>query len=110
MTFGALIFGIVALILVDRSRSSSLIAAIIRPNRALAIVLPVVGVLLAVTLVWQPARSVFKFGQLDLIQLAVAPLAGLVILVTSEALKPIWRWSVRRKSENPATQAALMQD
>ena len=110
MTFATLIFGIVALILVDRSRSASIIAAILRPNRALAIVLPVVGVVLAVTLLWQPARSIFGFGQLDLVQLAVAPLAGLVILLTSETLKPIWRWSVRRRSEIPVPQSELVRD
>ena len=40
LTFASLVLGIVALIFVDRSLSSSLITAIRRPNRALAVVLP----------------------------------------------------------------------
>ena len=95
LTFASLVFSIVALILVDRSRSSSILTAITRPNRALAVVLPVVGAVLAVALFWQPARDLFGFAKLDPVHLAVPPLAGLAVLVVLEAIKPIWRWSVR---------------
>jgi len=107
MTFAALVFGIVALILVDRSRSSSINKAILRPNRALAVVLPVVGSLLAVTLFWQPARDLFGFAALDPVFLAVLPAAGLVVLVVLEVLKPLWRWARRGEpDENAKTEAA----
>ncbi len=96
MTFAALILAIVALILVDRSRSSSILTAITRPNRALAIVLPMVGVLLAATLLWPYARDLFGFGALDPAHLAVPPLAGLTVLVVLEVIKPIWRWATQR--------------
>ena len=102
LTFASLVLGIVALILVDRSRSSSILTAITRPNRALAMVLPVVGILLAVTLLWEPARDIFRFAELDPAHLAVPPLAGLIVLLSLEALKPIWHWSLRRRSEIPA--------
>lgn len=95
LTFASLVFGIVALIFVDRSLSSSVITAIRRPNRALAVVLPIVAVLLAVTLFWQPARDLFGFAALDPVFLAVPPLAGLAVLLVLEALKPIWRRTVR---------------
>lgn len=95
LTFATLVFGIVSLILVDRSRSASILTAFSRPNRALAVVLPIVGILLAVTLLWQPARDVFRFAELTPAYLAVPPLAGLAILVALESLKPIWRWSTR---------------
>ena len=95
LTFASLVLGIVALIFVDRSLSSSLITAIRRPNRALAVVLPVVACLLAVTLFWQPARDLFGFAALDSVFLAVPPLAGLAVLLVLEALKPIWRRAVR---------------
>ena len=75
--------------------SSSLITAIRRPNRALAVVLPIVAVLLAVTLFWQPARDLFGFASLDPRFLAIPPLAGVTVLLVLEALKPIWRRSVR---------------
>ena len=110
MTFASLVLAIVALILVDRSRSSSILTAVMRPNRALAVVLPVVGVLLTVTLLWQPARDIFRFAELDPAHLVVPPLAGLIVLLLLEALKPIWRWSLRRRSEIPAPQAALVRD
>lgn len=96
MTFAALIFSIVALILVDRSRSSSVLMAITRPNRALAIVLPIVAALLAVTQFWQPARDLFGFAALQPAFLAVPPLAGLAVLLALEVLKPVWLWALRR--------------
>jgi P-type Ca2+ transporter type 2C len=104
LTFASLVFAIVALILVDRSRSSSILTAITRPNRALAVVLPIVGTLLAVTMFWQPARDLFGFAALDAAHLAVPPLAGLAVLVALELIKPIWRWSVGR---NKAAQVTL---
>jgi len=94
LTFAALVFGIVALILIDRSRSSSILTAILRPNLALAIVLPLVGGLLAITLLWQPARDLFGFAALEPVVLAVPPMAGLAILIVLEGLKPIWRRAV----------------
>jgi Ca2+-transporting ATPase len=96
MTFAALVFAIVALILVDRSRSSSIFTAITRPNRALAVVLPIVAALLAVTLFWPPARDLFGFAALDPAHLAVPPVASLSVLLALELLKPIWRWAVAR--------------
>ena len=96
LTFAALVFGIVALILVDRSRSSSILTAILRPNRALAIVLPIVAGLLAVTLFWQPARDLFGFAAFEPVWLAVPPVAGLIVLIALEIVKPLWRGALRR--------------
>ena len=96
LTFAALIFGIVALILVDRARSSSILTAITRPNRALAVVLPIVATLLAVTMFWQPARDLFNFAALETAFLAVPPLAGLAVLLVLEVMKPLWRWAQGR--------------
>jgi Ca2+-transporting ATPase len=94
LTFASLILCIVALIFVDRSLSASLVTALRRPNRALSVVLPVVAVLLAVTLFWQPARDLFGFELLAPAFLAIPPLAGLAVLVVLEALKPIWRRTI----------------
>ena len=95
LTFASLVLSIVALIFVDRSLSASIITAIRRPNRALAVVVPLVACLLAVTLFWQPARDLFGFAALEPVFLAVPPLAGLALLLVLEALKPIWRHAVR---------------
>jgi P-type Ca2+ transporter type 2C len=82
---------VVALIFVDRSVSSSIITAITRPNRALAIALPIVGALLAITVFWAPARTLFRFGPLDAQWLVVPFGAGIGVTVVLELLKPIWR-------------------
>jgi P-type Ca2+ transporter type 2C len=91
LTFHSFVLCVIALIFVDRSVSSSIITAIIRPNRALAYVLPVVGLLLAVTMFWAPARALFRFGALDAQWLVVPFGAGVAVLIVLELLKPIWR-------------------
>ena len=90
-----LVLGVVALILIDRSTSSSILSALLRPNRALAVVLPVVAALLALTLFWTPARDLFAFGVLEGGWLAAPPLAGIGVLLALEALKPLWRMVLR---------------
>lgn len=105
LTFAALIFCIVALILVDRSRSSSILTAITRPNRALAFVLPIVGILLAHAMFWKPARDLFGFAAFEAAFLAVPPLAGLAVLLVLEVLKPVWRWAQRRSVAESAPAA-----
>ena len=97
LTFHSLVLSVVALIFVDRSLSSSIITAITRPNRALAVALPIVAVLLAVTVFWPAARGLFRFGALDPQWLIVPMGAGIVVLLVLELLKPIWR-SVARSS------------
>ncbi len=91
LTFHSLVLCVVALIFVDRSISASIITAIVRPNRALAYVLPVVGFLLAVTVFWAPARGLFRFGALDPQWLVVPLGAGVTVMVVLELLKPLWR-------------------
>jgi P-type Ca2+ transporter type 2C len=91
LTFHTLVFAIVTLIFVNRSTSASIITAFTRPNRALAVVLPVVGILLAVTVFWDPARALFRFGVLDAVWLIVPLTLSAAILLSLETLKPIWR-------------------
>ena len=95
LTFHSLVLCVVALIFVDRSLSSSIITAITRPNRALAIVVPIVAALLAVTVFWAPARELFSFGALDARWLVVPVGAGVTVLVVLDLLKPIWRATSR---------------
>ncbi len=101
LTFHALVLCVVALIFVDRSISSSIITAIMRPNRALAFVLPIVAVLLAVTVFWAPARQLFRFGALDAQWLAVPLGAGVTVLIILELLKPLWRAATRTSGSQP---------
>ena len=92
LTFFSLVLSIIALIFVNRSSSASLIKAIQRPNRALVIVLPVVAAMLAATLLWPVASSLFRFGPLHADDLAHTFAFGVAVLVALELLKPLWRW------------------
>ena len=91
LVFSALVLSIVALILVDRATTSSLLAAVLRPNRALALVLPVIAAMLGLVLFWPPAEAIFGFGNLAPAWLALPPLAALAVLIGLELVKPLWR-------------------
>jgi Ca2+-transporting ATPase len=97
LAFATLVLGVVALILIDLSNSNLVLSALLRPNKALAVVLPIVATLLAVTLFWAPARELFGFGILSGVWLVVPPLAGIGILLALEALKPLWRMVLRAR-------------
>jgi Ca2+-transporting ATPase len=100
LTFFSLVISIVALIFVNRSNSASLFKAIRRPNRALAMVLPAVAAMLAVTLLWPTARDLFRFGPLHVDDLSLTFGAGLLVLVVLESLK--WAWSFRNRHRGTA--------
>jgi Ca2+-transporting ATPase len=102
LTFFALITAIVALILVNRSASASLLKAVGRPNRALAIVLPLVALMLAVTLLVPFVSNLFRFGPLHADDLLVTLGAGIVVLVVLELFKPLWRAAFGRRRDAPA--------
>jgi Ca2+-transporting ATPase len=89
--FSSLILGIVALIFVDRTASASIAAALLRPNRALSVVLLVVAGTLATALFWPPAQRLFGFSGLPAPWTGLPLLAGFAVLVGLEALKPLWR-------------------
>lgn len=91
LTFFALVMSIVALILVNRSTSASILKAIRRPNRALAIVLPLVVLMLAATLVVPLISKLFRFGPLQADDLLLTLGSGVVVLVVLELIKPLWR-------------------
>jgi Ca2+-transporting ATPase len=99
LVFTALVLINMGLILVNRSFSSSLAHAFLRPNRSLAILLGAVSALLAAALYWPPARSLFHFGRLHLDDLATSAGAGLVSLLVLEWLKGgVWFPTARQAS------------
>ena len=59
LTFFSLVTAIVALIFVNRSFRASLSSALLRPNRALIVVLIAVASILALSLLWPYARTCF---------------------------------------------------
>jgi Ca2+-transporting ATPase len=88
------------LILVNRSSSGSLLQAIIRPNLSLWVLLSAVAAVLAVTLTWQPAMDLFRFGPLHLDDLGITLLAGATILVVLQFAKPYWRKAPRTAEDS----------
>jgi Ca2+-transporting ATPase len=95
LAFFSLVLTIVGLIFVNRSFSASLVTAFRRPNPALALVLSAVAGILALTLLWPFASDLFRFGPLHLDDLALTVGAGIVVLVTLDIIKSLWRVPVR---------------
>ncbi len=91
LAFFSLILTIVSLIFVNRSFSASLLTALRRPNPALIWVLLAVTTMLGLTLLWPFASGLFRFGPLHLDDLALTLGAGVLVLVSLELLKPLWR-------------------
>lgn len=97
LTFFSLVFVIVGLILVGRSFGASVITALRRPNRTLAVVLAGVMAMLALTLGWPTARDLFRFGPLHADDLAVTAGVGLAVLLVLELAKPARRTGPERR-------------
>jgi P-type Ca2+ transporter type 2C len=91
LTFVALILAIFSLILVNRSFSSSLKLAVLRPNLALFSILISVGAILGACLTIPVMRALFRFGPLHFDDLALTAGSALLLLVLLELLKPLWR-------------------
>jgi Ca2+-transporting ATPase len=91
LTFFSLILTIVSLIFVNRSFSASLLTALRRPNPALIWVLLAVTTMLGLTLLWPFASGLYRFVPLHLDDLALTLGAGVLVLVSLELLKPLWR-------------------
>ncbi len=99
LTFFALVFAIIDLIFANRSASASLIAAFRRSNWVLSLVLFVVAAILALTLTWPVARTLFRFGPLHFDDLALAAGAGAVVLVVLELVKLFFLHARRARPE-----------
>ena len=95
LMFTSLVLINVGLILINRSFSASPWQAIARPNPFLWGLLALVAAILSVALYWPPAMTLFRFGTLHLDDLAMSLAAGLVVVATMEAVKPLWRVGFR---------------
>ncbi len=90
LIFTSLVLINMGFILVNRSFESSLARAILRPNRALWVLVAGVAALLGIALFWPPARSLFHFGRLHWDNLVVCAAIGAASLVVLEVLKSRW--------------------
>ncbi|MBI3703673.1 MAG: cation-translocating P-type ATPase [Rhizobiales bacterium] len=91
LTFFSLVLSIVSLILVNRSFSTSLVAAFRRPNPTLAWIILTIAMILGLSLLWPATSALFRFGPLHADDLALTLAAGGVVLVVLETLKHLWR-------------------
>jgi P-type Ca2+ transporter type 2C len=91
LTFFSLVLSIVGLIFVNRTFSESLLIALFRPNRSLAVVVVSVVAALGGILLWPVAMGLFQFGPLHLDDLTVTLAAGVAVLICLEFLKYFWR-------------------
>jgi Ca2+-transporting ATPase len=95
LTFVSLVFCVVSLILVNRSFSTSLVAAIWTPNPMLAWILAAVAVIIALSLLVPPVRSLFSFGPLHADDLGLTMGAAASVLIILELAKTFWRDQLR---------------
>lgn len=96
LSFLALVGAVLGLIYVNRSYSASPWGALVRPNRALALVPVAVALVLAPILLWPPAAAIFGFalpGAADLARVAGAAALGFLAL---EAVKRVLGPRLRR--------------
>ena len=91
-TYLALVAGILALVLANRSSSTSIIDAVRRPNATLLAVGGAIIAILVVLLAWPAASHLFGFGSLQALDLAVAGTMGLVALAIMEGAKSVSFW------------------
>ena len=90
LVFTALVMLNMGLILVNRSLSASLMAAILKPNRSLWILLSSVMTILAIAVFWQPARLLFHFGEFNWYLFAICVVACVFTLLILETVKSLF--------------------
>ena len=93
LTFFSLLTAILALIMVNRSLGTSLRLALDPHNPVLLVVLAAVAGVSTVSLLWLPARELFRFGPLHTHDAAITLLFGAGVLLLLEMLKAGWRRS-----------------
>ncbi len=87
LIFTMLILMNIGLILINRSYNASLMEMILRPNRALWVLVSFVMVFIAIALFWSPAQQLFHFGQLQLRDYLICVSVTLLGLFMLEILK-----------------------
>jgi P-type Ca2+ transporter type 2C len=88
LVFFALVFQVLALILVNRSFSASLGKALTRHNTALRYVVVAVLALTGAILFWPQAKVLLKFESMDWMDMGIAVGLGVVLMIVLEACKP----------------------
>ncbi|MGJ5094874.1 cation-translocating P-type ATPase [Bradyrhizobium oligotrophicum] len=101
LVFFSLVSVIVSLIFVNRSFSSSLREALLRPNRMLLLVIGFVVAVLATSLTLPAAAALFRFGPLHADDLALTAAAAITTLIMLELSKFPLRAALSRRADKP---------
>lgn len=91
LIFATLVTINLALILANRSFSTSLVSAFKRPNPFLWKGAGGILCIFGIAMFWPPAQRLFHFGPLHGHDVTIAILAGMTLLLVLEWLKSIWR-------------------
>ena len=91
MAFITLVTGNLGLVLSNRALGGKGLAALLRPNRALGIVMGIAAVALVLALAVPPLRQLFEFAPLPVSGVAVALLAGLASLAVNAMAIAAWQ-------------------
>jgi Ca2+-transporting ATPase len=91
MAFTTIVLGNLGLILSNRSRHTTLVATLRRPNSALWWIVGGTLLALALVLIVAPLRDMFRFAPLSLLQLLVCLAAAVLGLVWFEVYKLLRR-------------------
>ncbi|MDU6490777.1 cation-translocating P-type ATPase, partial [Bradyrhizobium sp.] len=101
LVFFVLVSVIVSLIFVNRSFSSSLRDALLRPNRVLLLVIGFVIAVLATSLTLPAATALFRFGPLHADDLMLTAGAAIATLIVLELSKFPLRAALTRRAARP---------
>ena len=100
LMFFALVAAILALILVNRSFSASLLDAVTRHNAALRYVIVAIAAITGVILFWPRAQKLLNFGAITWEDMTLAAGLGVALLIALEGCKPFVRRAFSRPSAN----------
>jgi Ca2+-transporting ATPase len=99
MAFVTLVIGNLGLVLTNRSMKTSAFRALLRPNRALVIVVITTVAALGLSLDVPWLRGLFGFAPLGPPRLAEAAGAALACIVVNDLIGIVWRWVAAKAAE-----------
>jgi len=101
MAFVTLVLGNLGLVLTNRSMDSGALHALLRPNRALALVVAVTLLALALSLSVPWLRGLFGFAAIGWPRLGEAAAASLACIVVNDLIGIAWRRVVATRRQTP---------
>jgi Ca2+-transporting ATPase len=110
MAFVTLVIGNLGLVLTNRSMKTSAFRALMRPNRALVLVVLTTVTALGLALYVPWLRGLFGFAPLGLPRLAEAAGAALACIVVNDLIGILWRWLAGKAEPRPLAISSPIKD